>query len=137
MPTFAWKSCPPCRGIRARDGVEYAYYKAALTQDQQFRWMCWVGGIALALGLILSPMICSVLPFGLNTRMAAFMMHETRWDAGAALMRVDNPSAWHEMVEADALVRANQAALAACRHQVLKSGKARPCVVNVPPAAVG
>ena len=24
VPTFAWKSCPPCRGIRARDGVEYA-----------------------------------------------------------------------------------------------------------------
>ena len=30
MPTFAWKSCPPCRGIRARDGVEYAAPSAAL-----------------------------------------------------------------------------------------------------------
>jgi hypothetical protein len=24
MPTFAWKSCPPSRGIRAHDGLEYA-----------------------------------------------------------------------------------------------------------------
>lgn len=24
VPTFAWNSCPPSRGIRAHDGVEYA-----------------------------------------------------------------------------------------------------------------
>ncbi len=125
---------------RAVQGVERervalaGYYRAALTQDQQFQWMCWVGSIALVLGLILSPMISSILPFGLNARMAAFMMHDTRWSAGAALMQADNPGAWQEMVAADALIRANQSALTACRRQVLKTGKAQRCGVNVSPA---
>ncbi len=42
----------------------------AWKQDRQWRLMWLVGGVALAVGLALSPLVAGVLPFGLNTRVA-------------------------------------------------------------------
>jgi plasmid maintenance system antidote protein VapI len=49
MPTFAWKSCPPSRGIRAHDGLEYARIseiirgRRAITGDTALRLGHWFG----------------------------------------------------------------------------------------------
>ena len=51
----------------------------AWAHDRQFKMMCWIGGGAIAIGLVMSPFIASVLPFGLNTRVAALVMRDDRW----------------------------------------------------------
>jgi HEAT repeat protein len=105
---------------------------SALRQDQQFRALCWTGGIALAAGLILSPLIAGVLPFGLDGRVAALILRDDRWDAGMALMRAGNPDGWRALVDVSNLVRVNQDALAVCRVAAATAKKEQRCVVTVP-----
>jgi hypothetical protein len=105
---------------------------SALRQDQQFRALCWTGGIALAAGLILSPLIAGVLPFGLDGRVAALILKEDRWDAGMALMRAGNPDGWRALVDASNLARTNSDALSACREAAAQAKKEQRCVVTVP-----
>jgi hypothetical protein len=104
----------------------------ARTQDQQFKAMCWAGGIALAVGLILSPFVAGLLPFGLNTRVAALVMRDDRWDAGEALMAAGNPDAWRSGVNSWNLVRANQDTIAKCSEAVAKSKHDEHCTITVP-----
>ena len=55
-----------------------------------------------------------------------------RWHAGAVMMAAASPKAWNELVAADELVRANEAALETCRKAAAKTGKEQRCVVTVP-----
>lgn len=105
---------------------------AARAQDQQLRALCWAAGIALAVGLILSPLIAGVLPFGLDTRVAALVMRTDRWNAGEVLLQAANPSGWRNLVDSANLVQANQDVLAACREAAAK-GKAQRCAIKVSP----
>jgi hypothetical protein len=105
------------------------------TQDRQFKVLCWTGGLAFAAGLLLSPLIAGRLPFGLNTRVAALVMWEDRWTAGGELMRDANPQAWNRFVADSQLDIANQDALAACRADLARSGKAQRCTVTLRPPA--
>jgi hypothetical protein len=70
----------------------------AWAQDRQFKLLCWTGGAAVAVGLIVSPLIASVLPFELNTRVAALVMREDRWAAGGELMKAANPAGWAHLI---------------------------------------
>jgi Family of unknown function (DUF6118) len=109
----------------------------AWAQDRQFRLLFWTGGAALAVGLVLSPMIAGFLPLGLNTRIAALVMRQDRWSAGADLMRAANPQGWAQIVADTALVRENQEAINACRTTLARTSKTQHCAVTLilmPPA---
>jgi len=47
---------------------------SARTQDQQFKWVTITAAIALTVGLIVSPLLGRLLPFGLDGRSAATIM---------------------------------------------------------------
>lgn len=105
----------------------------AWAQDRQFKLICWTAGIAVAVGLVLSPLIVSLLPFGLNTRIAALVMRDDRWAAGEALMRAGNPAGWARLDADTRLVSDNREAVNACRDALAKTGKAQRCVVSLAP----
>jgi len=111
----------------------------ALRRNRQFKVLCWTGGLALMAGLVISPFIAAVLPFGLNTRVAALVMWEDRWKAGSNLMRAANPSDWRGVVADTQLVLDNRQAVEACRAAAARTGKAQHCAVTVaaPPAQPG
>ncbi|MGA0608582.1 DUF6118 family protein [Phenylobacterium sp. VNQ135] len=106
----------------------------AWAQDRQFKLLCWTGGAALAVGLVLSPIIAGLLPLGLNTRVAALVMREDRWTAGGDLMRAANPQGWAQLTADTALVSENREAVAACRAALARSGKAQRCSLALNPA---
>lgn len=104
----------------------------AFAQDRQFRILCWTAGVAFAVGLIVSPVIASLLPFGLNTRVAALVMRDDRWTAGGELMRSGNPQAWAHYVADRKLADDNREAIDACRTALARTGKSQRCVVTLP-----
>jgi Family of unknown function (DUF6118) len=117
---------------RARDQVA-GVVGQAWAQDRQFKMVVWTAGIAFAVGLVFSPIVASVLPFGLNTRVAALVMRADRWTGGGDLMRVGNPAAWERLNSDAGLVADNREAVEACREAALKSGKAQRCTVLLEP----
>jgi hypothetical protein len=106
----------------------------AWARDRQIRMLCWTGGVALAVGLLLSPVVASVAPFGLNTRVAALVMREDRWTAGGELMRAANPAGWNRVVADTRLADDNRDALKACQAAAVASGKTQRCTVMVEPS---
>lgn len=101
----------------------------AWAQDRQFKLLCWTGGIALAVGLVLSPLVAGLLPFGLNTRIAALVMREDRWTAGETLMRVGNPAGWARLDADSRLVSDNRKAVDACGQAAARTGKPQRCTL--------
>jgi hypothetical protein len=109
----------------------------AWKQDRQWRLMWLVGGIAFAVGLVLSPLIASGLPFGLNARVAALVMREDRWGAGIDLMRTGDPTGWARLAADTQFVSDNREAVDACRAALTRTGKTQHCVVTlVPPPSL-
>lgn len=108
----------------------------AWAQDRQWRLLCLAGGVALAAGLVLSPIVAGLLPLGLNARVAALIMREDRWTAGADLMRAGNPAEWARLAADAQLISDNRSAVDVCRATVARSGKLQHCqVVLSPPKA--
>lgn len=103
----------------------------AWAQDRQFRLLCWTGGVAFAVGLLLSPIVGSVAPFGLNTRVAALVMREDRWTAGGELMQAADPHTWDRVLTDIRLADENREALDACRAEAVESGKMQRCTVTL------
>ena len=101
------------------------------TQDAQNGMVALAAGAALIVGLVMSPVVASVLPFGLNQRVAAAVMRTDRWSAGAALMTSDNPKAWNEINAAEDLVTANRDKLISCEAAAAKIGRAQSCSISV------
>jgi hypothetical protein len=87
--------------------------------------------IGLVVGLVLSPLFASALPFGLNGRVAALVMRDSRWNAGEALMAAESPQGWETLRAAAAIMKANQTRLEACRASAAKTGKSQVCTVFV------
>jgi ElaB/YqjD/DUF883 family membrane-anchored ribosome-binding protein len=106
----------------------------AQAQDRHFRTICWTGGIALAVGLLLSPPAASLFPFGLNTRVAALVLRQDRWSAGATLMNAANPERWAQLTADANLIEGNREAITACRAALAQSGKIQHCSVAMAPA---
>lgn len=106
----------------------------AWAQDRQFRLLCWTGGAALAVGLLLSPIVAGVLPFGLNGRVAALVMREDQWSAGSDLMRRGNPQAWGRFSADAAAMSDNREAIDTCRAALVRTGKSQRCVVTLAPS---
>ena len=108
----------------------------AWTQDRQFKVLCWTGGAAFALGLLLSPFAASLLPFGLNDRVAALVMRADRWTAGDELMRAVNPQVWERRNMDVAALNDNREVIDKCRAALGDTGKSQRCtlVLNPQPA---
>jgi hypothetical protein len=109
---------------------------SAREQDRQLQWLLITGAAALLVGLLMSPILARLLPFGLDGRVAAVIMRGDRWDAGADLMKAGNPVAWNNLMAALDLSKANREALAACRNAAAKTKKEQHCtiVMQVPGA---
>ncbi|MBU1347907.1 MAG: hypothetical protein KKA16_13290 [Alphaproteobacteria bacterium] len=105
----------------------------AWARDRQVRILYWTGGVAFAVGLVLSPILAGVAPFGLNTQVAALVMREDRWTAGGELMRAANPANWGQTVADSQLADDNREALNSCRAAAVASGKMQRCTVMVAP----
>jgi Family of unknown function (DUF6118) len=88
---------------------------------------------ALLAGLLVSPFLARLLPFGFDGRVAAFIMNADRWNAGAALMQAQSPEAWRVLMDAGKLAGDNSAAIAACREAAAKAKKEQHCTVLVAP----
>ena len=97
----------------------------------QWRRIAWSSAAALVLGILLSPFLARLLPFGLDTRVAALVMHQDRWNAGAQLMEAGNPDSWRSLRIAEQLVRANQAAIEQCQATAMKAKKEQRCSITV------
>jgi hypothetical protein len=104
----------------------------ARRQDQQRTWLIYTGLAAFVVALLVSPCLYALLPFGLNSRVAALVMNTDRWNAGQALMRADSPDGWNSAVNAWNLVRANQMEIAACNEAAVNTKKDQRCVITVP-----
>jgi hypothetical protein len=83
--------------------------------------LLWTAGIAFLFGLLASPIFARLLPFGLDGRVAAYILQADRWGAGAALIQAGNPQAWRGMMDGHNLARSNQDTLAACRDAAVKA----------------
>jgi len=105
---------------------------AARTRDRQRKWVMITAAMALAGGIIVSPFLARLLPLGLDGRIAAFIMQADRWNAGAALMKAQNPGAWRDLESAAAFLAPNKTALAACRDAAAKMMKEQHCSFQVP-----
>ena len=105
----------------------------AWAKDRQVRMLYWTGGVALAVGLLASPILASVVPFGLNARVAALLMREDRWTAGGELMKAANPAGWDRVVADTRLADDNRDALDACWAAVAESGKTQRCMLTMVP----
>lgn len=103
----------------------------ARERGQQWKALLITGAAAFFVGLMASPFIARGLPFGLQTGVAAAVMGVNRWEAGSALMGAESPEAWRDLVSAAALLRANRAALEACRNSALKAQKPQSCRISV------
>jgi hypothetical protein len=105
---------------------------SARTRDKQLRWLAWTGGVALLVGLLASPILARLLPFGLDGRIAAYILQADRWHAGQALMQSDDPAGWATLSAEVSLVEPNHAALTACRETAAKLKKPQSCAIVVP-----
>lgn len=105
----------------------------AWAQDRQIRLLCWTGGAAFAVGLVLSPIISGFVPLGVNARVAALVMREDRWTAGGDLMRAGNPGAWARLFADTQLVGDNREAIDACRAAAVRTGKPQHCAITLTP----
>lgn len=110
-----------------------AFIGQAWAQDRQLRLLCWTGGVAFAAGLLLSPIIASLAPLGLNTRVAALVMREDRWTAGEELMRAANPAGWDRLAADAHLVDDNREVIVPCRIEAGRTGKTQRCTVTIKP----
>lgn len=105
----------------------------ALTRRRQFKVVCSTGGMALVVGLVISPLIALALPQGLRMQVAARVMHEDGWSAGAKLMQAANLPSWNRIAADTHFVSDNQEVLDACRAMAAKSGRTQHCAVTVAP----
>jgi hypothetical protein len=101
-------------------------------QDEQRNWLLYAASGALVVGLLVSPFVAGVLPFGGDSAVAAVIMNANRWNAGIALMQAGSPDGWRGLADASNLVRVNQEALAACREAAEKAKKEQRCTITVP-----
>jgi len=92
--------------------------------------------IAVAIGLVVGfgvfPVVMRTMPFGINSAMAAVIMHADRWDAGIALMKAGNPDGWAQLAADANLVSANREKIAVCRDAATDAKKEQHCTITVP-----
>jgi hypothetical protein len=102
-------------------------------QEQQSWWLLGVGLMCLVVGLGVSPVLASLLPSSVGTRVASFIVgEEDRWHSGSMMMAIDNPQGWQQVLQASQLVAANRDRIAACQKAAssLEQGQ-KNCLITV------
>ena len=118
--------------VRGHANELTAIIGSARAQEQQTKWVVVTAATALVIGLLLSPILARLLPFGLDGRVAALVMGADRWQAGLALMKAQSEPAWRDLALAGELLSPNIEALSACREAAAKMLKDQRCVIIVP-----
>lgn len=101
-------------------------------QREQTKELFLVGIVCALMGFVLFPFVGMVLPFGWDGRVAAFILGESRWEAGSTLMHADNPGGWHALAAASRLFVANEEVLGQCSKTAEKTKKPQRCSIIVP-----
>jgi hypothetical protein len=99
---------------------------------QDKRVLAWSAGAVLVIGMLLSPLLMWLMPVGLSSHVAAFMLGQDRWGAGWALLEAASAGSTAQIADAARLVKANEGALAACREVAIKSKREQRCMVLIP-----
>jgi hypothetical protein len=105
---------------------------SARQQDKQLRWLAVTGAAALIVGLLMSPFLARLLPFGWDAGVAVSILRADRWHAGIALLKSANPEGWETLASEINLLVPNHAALTACREAAAREKKDQHCTVIVP-----
>ena len=114
--------------------------KSARTKRKQDWSLLQVGGACWAVGVVMwigfSGPVARALPadWAIPAKMAAKTMGTDRWTAAERMMASAKPADWKILLQAAALLRNNQAALAACERQADQASKALRCSVRVAPS---
>ena len=104
----------------------------ARTKRRQLEVLACSAAGALVIGILLSPFLARLLPFGLDEHVAALVLHQDRWDAGGQLMASANPQGYRVLRDAADLFRANQVALDQCREAARQTKKSQRCMIMIP-----
>lgn len=120
------------RDLVREAGILAQYTKSAREREVQVRnlWFTGVGGLVAGAAAITLLLLC--LPVGLDSHVAATIMHEGRWNAGFAIMSADNPSGASFMNSASLLVQANSNVIEKCQAAAAKAGQDQKCTITVP-----
>jgi len=105
---------------------------AARRKEQQLKWVLVTAAAALTAGLLMSPFVARLLPFGLDGRVAATIMGNDRWNAGLALLQAQSPEGLHDLEIAAQILHANRAALDDCSAAAAKTHEEQRCVIVTP-----
>ncbi len=106
-------------------------------RDEVLFWAGLAGAGMLMFGLMVSPYLARILPFGWDRSVAAIVMGKRDpWDAGTALMQESNPQETAQLAAAWRLLigdQANAKAVADCQDQAAKTHKPQDCRITVLP----
>lgn len=105
--------------------------KSAHERERQDRRMWLAGTAGIVAGVLLVLFLPRILPFSADTRLAAAVLAQDRWNAGVTLMRAADPAGWRGVVDASQLVRDNAEAIIKCRKAVQEAGKSQKCPITV------
>ena len=117
---------------RERHNLTNVIGAARSKADQRF-WLTIAVAIGLVVGFGVFPVVMRTMPFGINSAMAAVIMHANRWDAGIALMKDGNPDGWARLAADADLVSANREKIVSCREVATKAQKRENCQISVAP----
>jgi len=106
-----------------------AYIKSAYDRKSQDLRMWFAGSIGLLAGALLVLLLPRILPFAVDTHVAAIVMGEDRWDAGATMMRMGDPEGWRGVVDSSQLVRDNAEAISRCAKAAREVGADQQCSI--------
>jgi hypothetical protein len=133
---------------QARDRIDRAAARmehlagTTATAREQRRRLLWAAGGGLIAGMLiwsfLPGAILRTLPQGwhMPEAIAAHIVGEpTLWEAGARLMRADNPRAWNAFNEAAGLLRENRDAIADCEKAAAKTEGTVHCTIGIKPSS--
>lgn len=110
----------------------------ARTREQQREHLWWgIGGGVLAgclLWAILPGVVARIMPLSWHwpERIAARTVREpTLWEAGARIMRAENPGAWEFIIEAAEMRRRNRDVIEACKKKAARAKQPARCMIRI------
>lgn len=108
-----------------------AYTKSAYDRKSQDLRMWFAGVVGLLAGVLLVLLLPRILPFAVDTHVAAIVLGQDRWNAGATMMRMEDPAGWRGVVDASQFVRDNAEAIRQCAEAARAAGADQRCTITV------
>lgn len=108
-----------------------AYTKSAYDRRSQDLRMWFAGVFGLFVGMLLILVLPRILPFAVDTHVAAIIMSQDRWNAGRAMMQTADTGEWRSLVAASQLVRDNAEAIGRCAEAARTASEPQNCTITV------